>query len=607
MLAITRLSFGMAFKVQPYFRYPSLDLSPPSIRLCRLLPGLPADRIKCELFATSIAAASGTYAALSYTWGSTREARRWIHVDGIPFHAQPNLFDALKGLRNSENELVIWIDAICIDQNNVPERNYQVALMGDIFRNASVVRVWLGPGSDETDKVLDYVCSLVPGSLAVSAKTVFYSLCKHRYWNRAWIRQELCLAKDIIVHCGTRSCDWATFSSEALQAVGRIEGCFDDSTLMLLVHRDGFDPPSRQPLVTLLSRYCQTAECYDIRDRVFSVLSLATEFEGREHEIIDYKLSVEQLFIALVAFCETEEPGKFSSYLQDTLQVRFSDLIPVWNALVEQVTGNGPASYNLSIPERKTIQYVRRLWTSPEPIDFMTAPSSGTSSLHMSLAYVTLPRLFRTPETNQIVEQKLQNQHLWFYVVGNSDYALRFTPSIFGPVLQDFVCKSSDDKWSTFEPEPFTQKEDDESVWTRSGYLVPPSRVLGAALPKEMVVLQKNDQRMLFSPECLDLEPDMVVRVLAELNRERGDLCLLACRSLIEWYYGYCLAGPYNADGSTKPGLSLPSSQADGLMKLLSVKDAYDASSKHGSIPWRTLIQEKEIIKKQVATLQGKK
>ena len=307
-----------------------------------------------------------------------------------------------------------------------------------------------------------------------------------------------------------------------------------------------------------------------------------------------------------MAFCETKQPGTFSSYLQDTLQVRFSDLIPVWNALAEQVTGNRPASDNLSIPERKTIEYVRRLWTSPEPFDFMTSPSPSTSPSHMSLAGVTLPRLFKTPETNQRVEQMLQNQHLWLYVVGNSDYALRFTPSIFGPVLQDFARKSSDGTWSTFEPEAFPQKEDDESAWMRSGYLVPPSRVLSAALPKEMVILQKNDQRMLFPSECLDLDLDIVLRVVAELNRERGDLCLLACYSLMEWYYGYCLAGPYNTDGSMKPGSSLPSTQADGRMKLLSVENAYDASRKHDSWPWRTLTQEKEFFKKQVATLQGK-
>jgi hypothetical protein len=43
-----------------------------------------------------------------------------------------------------------WIDAICINQDDIPERNSQVQMMGDIYTNATFVMIWLGPGFDES-------------------------------------------------------------------------------------------------------------------------------------------------------------------------------------------------------------------------------------------------------------------------------------------------------------------------------------------------------------------------------------------------------------------------------------------------------------------------
>ncbi|KAH7364025.1 heterokaryon incompatibility protein-domain-containing protein [Rhexocercosporidium sp. MPI-PUGE-AT-0058] len=42
----------------------------------------------------------------------------------------------------------LWIDAVCIDQNNIEERGQQVSLMFEIYTKASVVIAWLG-GEDE--------------------------------------------------------------------------------------------------------------------------------------------------------------------------------------------------------------------------------------------------------------------------------------------------------------------------------------------------------------------------------------------------------------------------------------------------------------------------
>lgn len=91
------------------------------------------------------------YKALSYTWGSPIYGREeafastsTILCNDQPFSVVLNLMDALEQLRTSGYEGYIWIDAICIDQQNVGERNAQVLLMGDIYSSALEVIIWLG-------------------------------------------------------------------------------------------------------------------------------------------------------------------------------------------------------------------------------------------------------------------------------------------------------------------------------------------------------------------------------------------------------------------------------------------------------------------------------
>lgn len=60
-----------------------------------------------------------------------------------------NLWLDLQCLKSLTEKQTFWIDAICIDQNNTIERNHQVELMGQIYRNASRVRVWLGDANEQ--------------------------------------------------------------------------------------------------------------------------------------------------------------------------------------------------------------------------------------------------------------------------------------------------------------------------------------------------------------------------------------------------------------------------------------------------------------------------
>ena len=56
----------------------------------------------------------------------------------------PNLKHALQRLRHGTEELVLWVDAICINQDDIPERNAQTANMRAIYQSSESVAVWLG-------------------------------------------------------------------------------------------------------------------------------------------------------------------------------------------------------------------------------------------------------------------------------------------------------------------------------------------------------------------------------------------------------------------------------------------------------------------------------
>lgn len=194
----------MSFKEQPYFQYEPLDKSTDSFRLCKLLLGQHGAPVECKLIHETISNLAGQYCALSYTWGDPTD-QKWIRINDKEFHVQPNLLLALDAVRAIDAEQLIWIDAICINQREVPERNHQVSLMGQIFGNAKRVLGWVGPAADDSDVLLEFAekyfgrdscgtnkdgSSIVPNppqaemEVAVAAFKLF---SQRDYWRRTWI------------------------------------------------------------------------------------------------------------------------------------------------------------------------------------------------------------------------------------------------------------------------------------------------------------------------------------------------------------------------------------------------------------------------------------
>ncbi|KAH8883684.1 HET-domain-containing protein, partial [Thozetella sp. PMI_491] len=114
------------------------------IRVLKLEPSDQHDSIiTCSLEVVPFKSATPQYEALSYVWGDQTE-RNEIILDSQPTSITRNLWTTLKYIRQPDTSRTLWIDAVCINQADIHERNEQVKQMGDIYSRASRVLIWLG-------------------------------------------------------------------------------------------------------------------------------------------------------------------------------------------------------------------------------------------------------------------------------------------------------------------------------------------------------------------------------------------------------------------------------------------------------------------------------
>ena len=133
--------------------YPAGPLGPGELRLLYLEPGQWSDEIHCRLVPAPLSNAL-TFDACSYAWGTSRRNRS-ITLDGLPnFAVTDNAFDMLRRLRHRQDCRALWVDALCINQKDLRERQRQVGIMGTIFSRASRCLVWLGEVLDPSDQTI---------------------------------------------------------------------------------------------------------------------------------------------------------------------------------------------------------------------------------------------------------------------------------------------------------------------------------------------------------------------------------------------------------------------------------------------------------------------
>lgn len=125
----------------------SINTESREIRLIEVLPGHVNSPVFCKFHRHALISPDLIkFRALSYTWGNP-EPMSTIFVDNIAFKVRHNLLLFLQRYRleghESSGDQLIWIDALCIDQSNIAERNHQVALMREIYSLVNKIPLFL--------------------------------------------------------------------------------------------------------------------------------------------------------------------------------------------------------------------------------------------------------------------------------------------------------------------------------------------------------------------------------------------------------------------------------------------------------------------------------
>jgi hypothetical protein len=142
----------------------------------------------------SAEAAASTYIALSYAWGSVPDKHLEIFIDETSHPVRPNLYRALLSLRDQSKSERYWIDALCINQDDIPEKNMQIPMMGQIYSKAFFVLAWLGESKDDSDFVIKCIHSKDSKSYKSARFVNGYAHLALRDWfSRTWILQEFSL------------------------------------------------------------------------------------------------------------------------------------------------------------------------------------------------------------------------------------------------------------------------------------------------------------------------------------------------------------------------------------------------------------------------------
>jgi hypothetical protein len=203
------------------FPYQPLDVTLREIRLLTVVSGDESSLIACKIHHASLTTRPA-YKALSYVWGSQLSDGEVLVLEGYEVPATKNLIDALRQIRQPTGgeSVFLWVDALCINQDDVAERSQQVSIMHEIYSSAERVVIWLGEAGNGSDDAFDSLQAMVElpeeGEQSVDddhrvsvmrqCSSFFTSLSEQRSWfSRIWILQELALAsKDPLVLCGSR-------------------------------------------------------------------------------------------------------------------------------------------------------------------------------------------------------------------------------------------------------------------------------------------------------------------------------------------------------------------------------------------------------------------
>ncbi|KAI0381312.1 HET-domain-containing protein [Hypomontagnella monticulosa] len=320
------------------------------------------DVIECEI-TNHLLDDSPEYAALSYTWGTDEPSQR-IRMNGKDVLIRDNLHfffqrmlahihdDSTKtdggvetrvnpGLAELATGMYWWIDALCINQSDIPERNAQVAQMRRIYSQSQFIAIWLGPAADDSDLAMEAYQSYQshgtiprPQAAGLSEKERKWldalprdsleKLWQRTWWRRVWVWQEATTPHvPIEFWCGAGRVTFDV-AYAANSAIGHRQSFPDDDVFpynnymyamrQLCATRAGRSAMINISPLWLLDEATRLAAS-DPKDRVYALLPIWAELrpENTEGEVetvipVDYGLDSEEVFRLATVYVLRQSP-----------------------------------------------------------------------------------------------------------------------------------------------------------------------------------------------------------------------------------------------------------------------------------------------------------
>ncbi|MCJ1450478.1 hypothetical protein MMC28_000809 [Mycoblastus sanguinarius] len=317
------------------YQYPPLKQVESEIRILRIHPSPTLiSPLICSLTSASLTQ-TPQYIALSYTWGPLVRNQS-ITIDDHPFTITANLAMALLRLRKAGWQM-IWVDAICINQDDVDERSHQVLLMKRIYTQALQVYIYLGE-----DKVLgtspltDFMNVVflphkeVKGQPKLepynrTMRAAWLDLFSRPWFSRVWVIQEATACSNTVIVCGNMALPLKAIIDGPLYLIAKLDYFHLDPsnspTATLQTLGEGIqgirlmkqvEPLRTQSTPTsflTLLETCRSCHSTDPRDKIYALLGLIPD--AHEAPQPDYSQSVENVYhqfaLFLLAKCHSTE------------------------------------------------------------------------------------------------------------------------------------------------------------------------------------------------------------------------------------------------------------------------------------------------------------
>ena len=357
--------------------YNQLPKDGSKIRLIELLGG-DDPQIRCNMHVVDLedtrslpgSGQRGKYEALSYTWQSQTLSDHVI-CHGKVLYVTQILYEALRTLRRGTASRLLWIDQLCINQEDVIERNSQVRLMRLIYNRADLVIAWLGLEDDYTAAAFQLVQTIfekhVSPDLSLDAEPeaiwdkqqmdamglphfpsfpweALARFFERPYFRRTWVVQEVVVASDIIIRCGSFSISWeyVEYIARSLLATGWIRAlkkvygsnCIPNYVQTISNIKASFSELKGGPGIplSLLLNASRRFGATDPRDKAIALVGLADHrsLGSSATAVLDYSKSVEDLYTEVTGhLIKREQSLNLLSSVEDIVDRVYMSL-PSW-------------------------------------------------------------------------------------------------------------------------------------------------------------------------------------------------------------------------------------------------------------------------------------